>query len=322
MRSPRIPAALLALATVAFAACTGTSTVVAPDWSVAPAVTPPPSGVTPAPTARSASVIPVIISSQQSVGPNRFVFSFLDAAGKLPAASPDRTAQVSFIAPGSQEPTAAAPAEFVWAIEGARGEYVLNADFPVAGDWKAIFITASPASPQEAIGIAFSVVEDGVTVAVGEKAPASRTPTLSDVGGDIKRLSTDPSPNLHFYETSVAEALAAGRPFVLVFATPAFCQSSQCGPTLESVKAAAKDAPSNVAFINVEPYQLAWSDGRLQPVLDAQGQLQPVASVNEWQILSEPWIFTVDRTGIVRGSFEGVASATELRDAIKVISGS
>jgi hypothetical protein len=31
-----------------------------------------------------------------------------------------------------------------------------------------------------------------------------------------------------------------------------------------------------------------------------------VDAVDEWGLLSEPWIFTVDSSGVVRGSFEGV----------------
>ena len=119
----------------------------------------------------------------------------------------------------------------------------------------------------------------------------------------------------------MADAVAAKRPFVLVFATPAFCQSAQCGPTLDRIKAVAAASPDDVAFINVEPYQLAFTEGRLQPVLDANGQLQPVASVNEWGILTEPWIFTVDGDGIVRGSFEGVVGEDELKAAVAEISG-
>ena len=93
---------------------------------------------------------------------------------------------------------------------------------------------------------------------------------------------------------------------MVVFATPAFCQSAQCGPTLDRVKAGRGQSHPNVAFINVEPYKLQFTEGRLQPVLDANNQLQPVDAVNEWKLLSEPWIFTVDSKGIVRGSFEGV----------------
>ena len=100
-------------------------------------------------------------------------------------------------------------------------------------------------------------------------------------------------------------------------ATPAFCQSAQCGPTLDRVKAVAADAPDNVRFINVEPYQLTFTEGRLQPNLDAKNnQLQPVESVNTWGILTEPWVFTVDGTGVVRGSFEGVLGEDELKASI------
>ena len=72
----------------------------------------------------------------------------------------------------------------------------------------------------------------------------------------------------------------------------------------------------------MEPYQLKWAEGRLQPVLDANGQLQSVESVNDWGILSEPWIFAVDRNGIVRGSFEGVVGEAELQAVIKEIAAS
>jgi hypothetical protein len=271
---------------------------------------------TPSATAAKATVIPVIVSSQQVVGPNRFVFSFLDARSNLPAAAPDRTASVSFIAPGQTSPGAAVPGTFVWAIEGSRGDYVAHVDLPAAGDWKAVLTTQAPGGQPETVGVAFQVVDKGAAVAIGQAAPPSKTPTGADVGGDLRRIATDPNPDPAFYRLSVSDAVAAHTPFVLVFATPAFCTSAQCGPTLDRVKAVAKAAPAGVAFINVEPYQLKFADGRLQPVLDAGGQLQPVQAVDEWGILSEPWVFTVDRTGTVRGSFEGVVGTDELSAAI------
>jgi len=323
MRRPTtVPAVRLvaaALASVlAIAACSSGTT--SPGWSVAvptPAASRAP-GASSGPS--SPSVIPVIIG-QQEKGPSRFVFSFLDSSGNLPAASPERTAQVAFIAPGTTEPGVAVPSTFVWAIEGSRGEYVAYTEFPQAGDWKAIFVTEAPDSPQEAIGVAFQVQEELPVVDIGEKAPASKTPTASDVDGDLKQISTDLNPEPGFYELSVADAIAAGTPFILVFATPAFCQSAQCGPTLDRVKRAAAEAPDDIAFINVEPYRMTFTEGRLQPVFDSNNQLQSVASVDEWGILSEPWIFAVDGKGIVRGSFEGIATDQELADAFEAISG-
>jgi hypothetical protein len=304
----------IAAAAVVLAACS-------PGSGAAP--TEPP--VTPsagASAAGSASVVPVIITSQFVLGDNRFLFSFLDAKGNTPVGAPDRLASVAFIAPGETQASTAVKAEFVWAIDGLRGEYIAHATFGSPGDWKGIFVTEAPGKAKEAIGVAFQVQAKGTVVAVGAAAPASRTPTFKDVGGNLFQLSTDTNPDPAFYQTSVADALAAHTPFVLVFATPAFCQSAQCGPTLNRVKAVAATSPKSVAFINVEPYQLKWDGSRLQPVLDANNQLQPVQSVDEWGLLSEPWIFTVDKAGIVRGSFEGVASDAELKAAIAAIAGS
>jgi hypothetical protein len=304
----RLPA-LAVLVSLLVAACGGSTT---------PATLGQPS----ASSAAEASVIPIIVSSQQVVGTNRFVFSFLDKTGNVPVAAPDRTASVGFIAPGATAPGPSTPATFVWAIEGSRGDYVATADFSVAGDWKAVFSTAAPGKPQESIGVGFQVQEKGVTVGVGMPAPSVGTPTAGDVGGDLAKIATDPNPDPSFYQLSIAGAIAQHKPFVVVFATPAFCVSAQCGPTLDRVKAVAKTAPTKVAFINVEPYKLQFTDGRLQPVLDANGQLQPVGAVNQWGLLSEPWIFTVDRDGIIRGSFEGVVGVDELTAAIAQIAGS
>jgi len=302
LRSP-IRRSLLFVAVVAFA--------VAGCASTNPA--------TPSPSATS-SVIPLIIGNQV-VGPFRFVFSFIDARTNLPAAAPDRATKVAFIAPGQTTPGAPADATFMWTIKGTVGQYYLNTQFPAAGDWKAVFNTSAPGKPTESIGVGFQVQQDLPVVNVGEAAPASDNPTAADVGGDLKQISTDPNPDPRFYELSVKEALGAHRPLVLVFATPAFCQSRTCGPALDRVKAGSKGAPSDVAFINVEPYKLAFTEGRLQPVLDAYNQLQPVDAVNQWGLDSEPWVFTVDGKGIVRRSFLGMPSDQELQDAIKEIAG-
>jgi hypothetical protein len=315
MRRPHLPAIIL-VATILVSACSSTQGGGAPGATAASA------GSSPGASAAAASVVPVIISSQQVVGENRFVFSFLDAKTNLPAASPDRQASVAFIAPGATQPGAPVPGTFVWAIEGSRGEYISHATFPAAGDWKAVFITQATGKPQEAIGVSFQVLDKSTVIAVGDKAPASKTPTLADVGGDVRQISSDPNPDPSFYQVSVDTALARHTPFVLVFATPAFCTSAQCGPTLDKVKAIKATSPASVAFINVEPYVLKYANGKLQPVLDASNQLQPVQATIDWGLLSEPWIFTVDRNGVVQGSFEGVVSDAELTAAIAQIAGS
>jgi len=83
----------------------------------------------------------------------------------------------------------------------------------------------------------------------------------------------------------------------------------------------ASPSPADVTFINVEPYVLEEKDGQLQPVLDANQQLQAAPATDEWGLLSEPWIFVVDGNGIVRGSFEGVVGQDELERALAEVEG-
>jgi hypothetical protein len=255
-----------------------------------------------------------VVSSEFGVGDNRGVFSFIDPATNVQVADPDRTLEIEFNGPNGEQlgPT---DARYIWAIEDERAVYAADVEFPVAGAWTAIFHTAAPGAPAETIRFEFDVKEDTSVLRVGEQAPSVDTPTVEDVRGDLARLSTDAEPVAAFYQTSVAEALAAGEPFVLAFATPKFCATQQCGPTLDRLKPIAESHP-DVTFINVEPYQLEAVDGQLQPVLDSGGQLQAVPAVREFGLLSEPYIFVVDAEGTILASFEAVFDDEEIEGAL------
>ncbi len=263
-------------------------------------------------------VLPVIISRELTTGPNRIVFSFVDSSGTKSMGSPDRTAKVQFRGPGGESVTAD-PGKFIWAIQDVSGVYVTNADFPIAGAWTAVFATAAPGSPEESIPFSFDVKADASVVEPGEKAPSVDTPTLADVGGDVKKISTDTTPVPAFYETSVADALAAHKPFVLVFATPKFCQTATCGPTLDKVKTVAAAHPG-LTFINVEPYLLTLVDGQLQPDLSDSGQLQAAPATDAYGLLSEPFVFVVGGDGIVKASFELIFTPDEIDAALADLS--
>jgi hypothetical protein len=254
----------------------------------------------------SADLFPVPISTQLVAGENRFVFSFLDKQNQ-PVASPDQTASVQFIPQGQTAPVASGDGRFVWGIQDVRGVYVTNVKLPNAGPYTARFTTQLPGKSAETVDMQLDVLDKSPGIAVGDKAPASKTPTLGDVGGDVAKISSDKTPVDRFYETSVADAVAAKKPFVLVFATPKFCQSAQCGPTLDHVKNVVAKYP-DLTVINVDPYQ---------PVTQGNPpQLVPVQSVLDWGITSEPWIFVVGSDGVVRGSFEGIIAEDELQTSI------
>jgi hypothetical protein len=325
-RAGRTTGAVLALVATAAAAC-GSGATSAPSVTgsmvtgcgAAPAPPPNQAGWTTASTAPS--VFPVIVNSSGSLtcGDNRLLFTFLDNDNQ-PIGSPDRTASVALYNLGRDgaTPTQTADGTFVWGIENERGFYETTATFPEAGRWGAEFTTALNDAAAETIRMTFDVATSSPVVRVGEAAPASDTPTADGVGGDLARISTDTDPDPALYETSVKDALAAHDPFVLIFATPKFCVTAQCGPTLDRVKPLVADYPS-VTFIHAEPYELVFQDGGLQPVRDAGGALVPTQAVFEWGLLSEPWVFVVDADGIVTASFEGVVGADELRAAIDAV---
>ncbi len=320
MRSPVVAIAAVVAALVV-AACSpgGTPTPsgsASASSGASPGSSPSGSGAT------QYSVLPSLVSSEQVVGPNRFLFGFVDAKTNSPVGGPDRTASVSAY-PQAKGPASAVNADgtFMWTIPDSRGIYRAAIDFSEAGPWIATFTTAAAGAAAETIGpFTFDVKAEGVTIQVGEKAPSVATPTLADVGGDISKISSDDTPDPAFFEVSEAAALAAGKPFVLVFATPKFCTSQACGPLLDLVKSESATYPT-VTFINVEPYTLEWTNGQLQPVLDANGYPQPVEASTAFDILSEPWVFVVDKTGTVTASFEATSDKAELSQAIAAVAG-
>lgn len=264
-------------------------------------------------------IIPILINSEITKGPNRFLFSLTDRQNKLVAA-PDVKVHLLFydVDTAENEVVFEADARFLWAIEGQQGLYVSSVEFPDAGRWGTRFEATFRDGKVKTVRADYDVAESGSTPALGAKVPSVDTPTLDDVGGDVNQLATDQEPDLRFYETSIADALAAGEPFVVAFATPAFCETRMCGPTLETVKTVAQDYPQ-VIFINVEPYKMAVTDGRLQPELDANGQFQPADWTNAWGLRSEPYTFVIAADGTVAAKFEGVLGADELRAALDAL---
>jgi hypothetical protein len=303
MRLPNRPVALAVAALALLAAC-GSSQTPTPSPSLA------------ATGSEGPSVIPIQITNQFGVGENRTLFTLTDPTGLKQVAGPDRTLTIGYQGPNG-ETIGPVKQEFIWAIEGVNGVYVGHTSFPTAGNWTATFATSAPGSPEQKLNYSFDVLQKVGVVSPGDQAPSVKTPTLADVGGDISKISTDPKPVPAFYQTSEDAALTAHKPFVLVFATPKFCQSSVCGPTLDKLKPVAAAHPE-MTFINVEPYQLDDSSGTLQPVL-TNGNLTPVEATNAFKLSSEPFVFVVGADGKVSSSFELVFSPEEIEAAIKAV---
>ena len=149
----------------------------------------------------------------------------------------------------------------------------------------------------------------------GDAAPNVATPIAATSPQGVAGVSTDTQPRDDFYANSAGELLATGTPFLIAFASPAFCVSQACGPTLTILKAAAGRFPG-VVIVHVEPYQMSWNGTRLLPVLAPGGGLQATSVVTAWQVPVEPWIFTVGRDGRILRSLEGIVSPEELDTAL------
>ena len=278
---------------------------------------PAPSAVGPGSSSKPA-VLPIQITNSFRVGDNRIVFTLTDASGQKQVAGPDRTLTIGYHGP-TGETIPAAKQTFIWAVEGQNGVYVGHANFASAGQWTADFSTSAAGTPTESVTYSFDVRDRIEVVSPGDPAPSVKTPTVADVGGDLAKISSDTTPEKRFYEVSEADALAAKKPFVLIFATPKFCKSAVCGPTLDKLKPVAAAHPE-MTFINVEPYQLEFKDGSLQAVLSGNPpDLVPNEATLAFKLSTEPYVFVVGADGRVAASFEMVFSPDEIEAAIKAV---
>ncbi|HEX5466164.1 MAG TPA: hypothetical protein VFW92_05750 [Candidatus Limnocylindrales bacterium] len=268
---------------------------------------------------------PTIVNGpgELAVGPSRFLFSLLDPSSGAPVADPSIAAQLSFydLAKDPATSLATASGTFVWAIPDKVGLYHATVDFTATGDWGVQFdLSGGKAGTGKSVRLQFQVSAHSSTTAVGEAFPSIDTPTATGAEA-IKRISTDPDPDPDFYKVSEAQALASHTPFVLVIATPQFCQSQVCGPTLDHVKEVAPPYEATVDFIHVEPYVLKWDGNGLQPVLDATGNFQLQPALAPLHLPSEPWVFVVGKDGTLAAKFEGAFGSDELQAALATASG-
>jgi hypothetical protein len=169
-----------------------------------------------------------------------------------------------------------------------------------------VTIDAGPHGDVGPLGIV--AVEDPPGPGVGDPAPLSETRTLADT--PLEDLTSDPEPDPSFYEMSVAEAVRAG-PTVIVFGTPVWCQSQACGPMLDQVKDLSSDFPG-LNFVHVEIYENIH--------VERFEDLVTVPAVDEWELVSEPWVYVTDATGEISTAFEGAVSDEELRAAFDRVS--
>ena len=263
-----------------------------------------------------AAFLPVIMSSLITYGHNRFLYNVLDESYRQLAAE-DVPSRVDFYAleRDADVPHARAGAAYLSSGLG-RGLYRTQVDFDCVGEWGAEVFVQGADGDWVSERLRFTVFDVDSTPAIGEPGLPSDSLTAS-TPEEVALISTDLNPYLPAYDKTVAETISSGSPSMVFFATPAFCQTGFCGPTVELVKSVAREHEGALEFVNVEPYELQMTENGLQPRLDEDGQLRPVGAALEWGIPVEPYLFVLDAERRVFARFEGVVGGDELRAAIE-----
>jgi hypothetical protein len=147
---------------------------------------------------------------------------------------------------------------------------------------------------------------DSPAPALGSKAFPSRTPTLESEDGNVAALTTRDPPDLELLRYSIADSIAAHKPFVVTFATPKFCTSRTCGPVVDVVDAVRRRfAVTDIRFIHVEVYE------------GNDPALGPNRWFQEWRLTNEPWTFLVGRDGRIKERLAGSFSVAELTKSVR-----
>jgi len=288
------------------------SPTVTPGPNLTPTPTAPPGAASGAPD--SALGIEVVSTSVWAGAASPVILSLAVDGGRLADTDIRPTAQlVSETGERVGQPVAAVP---VRPPAMDTVSYVATVPIPTPGAWRLeVSATVDGAARTGSVGL--DALEPGATAALGAPAPAARTPTLGDVGGVVKAVTTDPTPDLRLSERSTVDALAEGRPFVLVVDSTRFKVSPACGQAIVMARFAL-DRWRDVAFIHLEPYRYTLVsdtpviDGSLEdPTLTDPAAAWGVGGA-PWGPKSMPWVFVVDGDGIVRAKYQGVMGSTDV----------
>ncbi|HET7445352.1 MAG TPA: hypothetical protein VFJ57_11895 [Solirubrobacterales bacterium] len=257
----------------------------------------------------------VVAPAAQSfvVGPNRYPFGVFTTGGEQVDDADvalyfarDEKSPVQGPLPAEVTSLETKPAYHAAASSDAKSAYVVPAvDFDKPGPWVGIAMLKGP-NGLEASRVPSPVAGEFPKIPeVGEKAPVIHTPTAADVGGDLAKIDTRVPPD-QMHAADFAD-VAGKEPVVLVFATPALCQSRVCGPVVDIAQQVADEYKGEADFIHMEVYNENDAGKGIRPQLRAFG------------LETEPWTFLIDANGVVRDRIEGAYGVSELEQALNKI---
>jgi hypothetical protein len=181
------------------------------------------------------------------------------------------------------------------------GFYLAEVELPEPGTWLGVAMV--DVASQRAAGQGTLKVSQRVPAQVGTRATSGRSPVATTPSALARICTREPVCPMH--EISLDDALASGRPTVVSFATPLFCGSRMCGPVVDEQLTAFGRLGRRANFIHVEIY----------PQRDTK---RPAPLYRAWRLASEPWVFVIDRAGVIRARLgEGPTVASEIEAALR-----
>ena len=192
--------------------------------------------------------------------------------------------------------------------DSAKDVYVSDVDLAEPGEWHLVALVRGDDGSFRSATLAGPVVAKRTDRIpdVGDKAPVIHTPTVDDVG-NVEQIDTRVPPDT-MHNVDFADVVGK-EPVVLLFATPALCQSRVCGPVVDVAEQMKNERPDDAAYIHME----IWNDNNPQ-----QG---PRPQLSAYKLQTEPWLFVIDEDGRVSTRIEGAFSAGELNAALDRVSG-
>ena len=191
--------------------------------------------------------------------------------------------------------------------DSAKVVYSAQIEFPGDGEWRVAALIKEDEELTATLLPSAHVGEFKSVPRAGDPAPRIHTPTAQEVGGELSKITTRVPPDT---QNKVDYAQALGKePILLLFATPQFCQSRVCGPVVDVAEQAQQEFGDKAAFIHMEIF----NDN------DPGKGVRP--QVRDFHLPSEPWLFAINRKGVVSSAVEG-AFGLDLMDEVaeKVIS--
>jgi hypothetical protein len=244
-------------------------------------------------------------------GKGRFAFALNTGSGAFVyaptalyiARNPHSPAQGPFLAPA--DPMTVPPKYRSKQNSGPGGIqaiYAAQLPLPHQGTYTLLSLTKTPNGLIGAPG-EVAVAPSSPIPNVGQRPPAIATDTAASVGGNTSLLTTRLPPE-DMHGVSFKDVLGK-KPVALLFSTPQLCISRVCGPVTDIATELQHKFGNQVVFIHEEVY------ANNQPKAGLRSQLKA------FHLQTEPWLFTVNKQGVIAARLEGSFGVNAFTQAIE-----